>query len=134
MSFENERRDIEARFSTAWAATTPVAYGNVPLEPPQNSSWVRLTILDGDAQQVSIGTGVAGAIHRNAGLIIAQIFTALGAGERPARLLADQVANIFRSAQFSDIICRSPRVEVIGDTGGYYQVNVAVPFQRDTVF
>lgn len=148
MSFVTEVQTIQARFATNWPTyvggspsnpLVPVAYENMKFTPPEQSGpsegcWVRLTVRSGDSVQVSFGGGDKGR-HRAVGLIIIQCFVPEGKGELRARELADYAASIFRNAAMPNgITAKSPRVSYQGNSGGYYQLNLEVPYWRDEVF
>jgi hypothetical protein len=125
-------------FDTGWAATTPIAWPGRDYTPPSNgASWVRLSITESDTNQIEIGAPCPQ--HREAGLIIVQVFTETNKGDGPAITLADQVATIFRRQQvtYTDgrAIFRSPQVRVIGPSAEaeWFQVNVSIPYIRDTL-
>lgn len=148
MSFVTEVQTIQTRFATNWPTYVggtvqnpliPVAYENVDFTPPEQSgisqgAWVRLSIRNGDSNQISFGGGDKG-LHRAMGLIIVQCFVPEGKGEFLVRQLADYASAIFRSVSMSNgIKTKSPRVSYQGNSGGYYQLNVEVPYWRDEVF
>ena len=131
MSVADERKAIESRLAAAWA-TTPIRYENVPFAAP-STPYVALFILDGEGNQVSLGTP---ALRRWTGIIIVQVFVPQDTGTQIAKSYADTIGAIFDRAQFSSgnsgtIRCRVPSVKSIGITNGWNQVNVSVPFIRD---
>lgn len=136
MSYADERAAIEGRWATQWvtgspsAARTPTAYENVPLDPPADSPWVRLTVLNGEGQQISAGDPGSNT-HRYAGVISIQIFTPGGQGTGQAKTLADAAAAVFRNVRFDSIYCRVPYVSGTSLDGSWHQTNVTVPFWRD---
>ena len=132
MTYEVERADIEGRFATLWGSTTPVAYSNVAFTPPADAEWVRLNILDNTTDEIGIGQPNA-QLHRFQGLIVVGIFTPLNTGEKRARQLADQVFSMFKSADFGSVTSWTPYVTVVGESDGYFQVNVTTNFKRDEI-
>jgi hypothetical protein len=131
-------------FVAGWASTTPIAWpGRDFPRPEDGSSWVRLTIDEIDSFQTELGS-VPQTEIRSPGLIIIQIFTEANKGDGPALTLADQVSAIFRKQEVSytdgRAIFRAPRTRVIGITSekgansAWFQVNVSVPYIRDTWF
>ncbi len=131
MGYEAERQAIESRFETQWASATSIDFDNVDFVPTPGTSFVRLTILDGDSRQVSLGDS---PLYRSIGVIIISIFTPLDIGSATGRTLADNAAAIFRGWQSSGIVCRSPSIQRVGKTNGWFQYNVNVPFYRDESF
>jgi|GEM_PF-1105923 hypothetical protein len=129
--FEDERIAIEKRFNDNWT-TTPIVWSNVPFKE-QTTPYVALFILDGEGEQVSLGTV---AMRRWAGVVVIQVFTLPDTGTKLARTYAETIAAIFDRAQFSyggsgTITCRVPSIDPVGVENGWYQVNVNVPFIRD---
>lgn len=131
MSFEAEQKAIEQRFAAQWAEFTPVAYMNVPFTTPNNTPWVRLTVLTGDAHVASMGSTKN---YRNVGIIDIGIFTPIGSAALKERILADRAAVIFRGAQFEGISCKAPSFKTLGVLEGWEQANVSIPFYRDEIF
>lgn len=136
MSFEDERRAIEGRFEEKWANQTKVRWENLEWnEPKEDSSWVSLTIVNVDANQIDLRET---ALHRFDGLIIIQVFVKKDTGTSEMRKRLDTAASIFRRAQFSKgnsgiIKCRSPFYQRVGESGGWNQTNLTVPFIRDAL-
>ena len=131
MSWANERQAIESRLAAAWT-TTPIRYENVPFAQ-QTTPYVALFILDGQGDQISLGTP---ALRRWVGIIVVQVFVPQDTGTQLARSYADTIGAVFDRAQFSSgssgmIRCRIPSVTVVGITNGWSQLNVTIPFIRD---
>lgn len=133
MGFEQQRNDIESRFANAWGATTPIAWQNVAFTPPASGSWVRFSILNGEAQQMSVGS--TAGLYRTAGVLSISIFTEANQGSRAGLLLADQAAAVFRGAAFGNgIKCRAASLAYLGIDGKFYRHEVTVPYYRDEQF
>lgn len=133
--FTAERDAIYKQFLDNWSALQPlvkVAYENKSFTPPPNAAWVRLQIVPGDGRQISFGTD-GNNLHRSAGVIIVQIFVQLDKGELFARQIANSVLAIFGAKQIgSGIICLTPKLTNVGAGDAYFQMNVSVPYQRDS--
>jgi len=130
MSYADARDAICGRFDAHWAGRTPVTWPNHGFAVPSATPWVRLTIVDGEARQASMGNPGAN-LHRHAGVIMVQVFVSIDSGTRTARELADQAAEIFRNQRFDDIRCDVPSVREIGPDDVWFQVNMSCPFRRD---
>jgi len=134
MSFQDERRAIEDRFQTLWAAKTKIRWENIPWEEPKTDpEWVSLSITNGDGEQIELREN---ALHRFSGTIIVQVFTKEMTGTNRARELANDVATIFRRAEFSKgasgtIVTRTTSIRTIGINSGWFQMNAVTPFIRD---
>ena len=135
MSYATLHDAIRARFKAevADAASVSVAYPNAPFtRPTDQSAWVRLSILDGDSNQIELEHN-AGSTYRRAGVVVAQIFTALEQSTGAAMDLADTVAAAFRRVHAASIIYRVPSVTTIGLSDGWWQVNVTCPWESDLI-
>lgn len=134
--FADEREAIEGRFTTNWAAATPVKWENVEFVTPRNKEWVALSIHPTDAKQITL-QGPNDGINRYSGQIVIELFAPDGEGTETVKVLADTAAGIFRRATFSTgssglIRCRIPWFQQVGrNEAGNYQINVIVPFIRD---
>jgi len=134
--FEEERRAIEGRFKNAWGAKTPIRMDNArwkDLDPEETPAYVALFIVNGLGQQIELRET---ALVRFNGQIIVQVFTKERTGNSRARKLANDVADVFRRADFARgssgrIRCRIPTIVRVGDNNGWYQLNVSTPFMRD---
>lgn len=136
MSYAAERTAIMTRWHTQWIAKHPTiryAHGNARLDPKADEPWLRISILSGTSQQISFGAEDKGQ-HRHAGVISIEVFVPLGIGEALARTLLDDATEVFRSADFSGILCRAPSVAPPFTTSNYYKISTTIPFQRDEVF
>lgn len=139
MSFEDERNAIESRFAanfTALAANR-IKWENATFKEPNNGSWVALTILSGDAQQIDLGS--PNALHRYVGIIQIDVFVPPDTGTAGARALADDIEPIFRNVQFSagtsgTITTRAPSYRPIGLDGGWFHGVVSMAYYRDKSF
>lgn len=137
MSAVAENTAIRTLFNAGWASATPVGYPNEPFTPPDDEAFVVLSIKAGDAFQYELGSPKVG--FRHPGLLFVMIMSPPDKGNNAALVLADTAAAIFRrqSSSFADgrILYRAPSIETIGLTDeGWFQVNVVVPFIRDSYF
>ncbi len=125
MSFADERQTIENRFNIEWTAT-PIAYDNVPFNPPANSDWVRLNIQNGDSGYRSLESTV-----RHTGIINVQIFTPVNKATKTSRQYADIAADIFSDQRFGDVVTDVSSISIVGDDDAWLQTNVTTPYYRD---
>lgn len=129
--FEQQLADIETRFAANFTACL-VKYPNSNIRPGANETFCELLVSDIDSNRASIG--VDSPLHRNHGVIIANIHVPKGSGTHTARQYADLAADVFRDSQFSGITCRSPDVRDVGDVQGWYVVSMMCAFFRDKIF
>ena len=138
------RETIGSLFNANWdSGTTPVAWPNRSIDPPQDANWVSMEIFQTDSFQVEIGS--SNNQHRTTGLIILVVNTPLNAGDKAALDLADTAANIFRNnkrvsaGSDGDVKFRNPIIRVVGpdqvdvEKSVYFKVNVEIPFEYDFV-
>lgn len=137
MSAVKENTAIRTLFNAGWAGATPVAYPNEPFTPPDDVEYAVLSIKADDAFQHELGSPMV--TFRQPGLIFVMIFAPPDTGNNVALALADTAAAIFRkqSSTIVDgrILYRAPSIETIGLTDeGWFQVNVVIPYIRDSFF
>jgi hypothetical protein len=125
MSFVNERAYIEARLSANWA-TTPIDWENVDFDTPNNSPWIRLSVLNGESDRRNINSG-----KRHLGLVVIQIFVPINTGTNTIRGYADTLAAVFEDQDFDDVECGIASIAIIGNSDVWYQVNVTIPYRRN---
>ena len=123
MTYAAERAAIETRFRDAWSAT-PVAWPNVPFTPPA-TAWVRFRLLSGAASNETLANGVA-----YPGIIDIGVFVPEGVGTGQAATLADDAAAIFSNQRFSGVTCGAAYAIPVGESDGWHQVTVTVPYIR----
>ncbi len=129
MSYQQARASIESHFKEAWAGRTPVAYDGHTMTAAPNR--VRLTIIDGEGRQASIGTPGSN-VARYAGVIALQVYTEGGKGTAASRALEDAITDIFRNAALGEIRCGIPYVSGSDEEPPLLIRTVMVPFTRDT--
>lgn len=144
LEYEDERQAIEGQVEAGWAALgdpIQVGYSNVRFQEPapvKNVCWMRLTIINGETFQQSLGPNPC---HRAPGQIVAQLFVPEESGTNDIRIRADQFIAMFLSAtgqplEFSAgnsgrIRTELGRMITDGITNGWLQVRAIVPFVRD---
>lgn len=130
MTYKAESIAIESRFAAAFTACS-VKYSNVQFDPTPGEAFAEINIIIADSIRASIGDT---NLHRNVGIISVNIYEPLHTGTATGKEKADLAAAVFRSASFSGITCRSPKVVEVGEIGEWYVINMSVPFFRDENF
>lgn len=133
MGFAATESTIRTRFNTQWSSlrpTIPVFFDNAgdEVQPPQNSAWVRLTVLPGASQQVEMGRLRR---WRRVGIIALQIFVPAASGTGLASELGDTVIEIFEGLTLSGVIFRATTLNRVGLDGAWLQYNANTPYQAD---
>ena len=126
MSFADERTEIENRLQDNWI-DTPVAWDNITFNQPNNSSWIRLNILNGSTEYRAINYA-----KRYNGIINVQIFVPIKTGSSFARDYADTIVSLFESQTFDSVVCDVSSVTIVGSDAKWYQINVDTPYWRDS--
>lgn len=128
MSYSAARADIEGHFATNWGTRTPVGFDGHNFTPAKNS--VRLTILDGEGRQASIGAPGSN-VARYAGVVALQVFTEGGKGTAASRVYEDAIADIFRNKDVGAIRFGIPYVSGSLEEPPFLVRTLMVPFSRD---
>ena len=154
MSYDRERAVLTEFFKTSWANTgAGVLLPTYPrpeiltenddrdqnyLRQQAVAFWMRIAFGTGPTRLVDLRQT---AISRFGGTFITQVFTKMGSGSGLALQVADACVDIFWALQreFMDgttsIKFRQPgQVQRIGESNGWYQVNVTAAFIRDTYY
>lgn len=129
-----EKEIIAGLFSDAWTETAIAWPGKAFKTPDADTvSWVEFNILNGEASQQS--TGAPGRnVFRHPGIVSLLIFTPARLGEEEALRLADLAAEVYRNETSEpDIRFSAPSINKLGFVKNYHQVNVSIPFNRDSL-
>lgn len=132
-TFEQERAAIYEHFYSNYRLT-PITWNNQEMNfvPNDQEAWVRLSIINGDALQGSIGTT---KLFRYVGTVIVQVFTKTNTGIALSNQIVDEIDSIFKVLRLStvNIQFRTPYRVDAGQNNGWQQVNVNCPFFRHSV-
>jgi hypothetical protein len=126
MSRFTEQSIIESFFKTSWPYT-PIAVENINFNDKLIDEWVRLTVIPSDSNLPYLGQ----ATTREHGIISVQVFTKAGTGSGAAKKYADQISDLFKYLDIERIRCLMPSIDTIGESGGWYQVNVTTKYSRE---
>ena len=120
------RNDVKATllkyFTEEWGTRTTVAYDNVEFTPPDNSSWVRVSVVNNNSLQYSLGEEGSRKFERY-GLILFQVFTPLNVGTYEGDVLCEDIINIFESKRFGTIHTYSGTYGEVGSDDKWFQFN-----------
>ena len=132
-TFDSVRAAVQDRWLAQWIdggpARTPTAFENIEYEPVKDVSFARLTIRNGDGQQLTMGSNRS---YRQRGLILIEIFTPAGKGTGESDRLVDAATIIFRGVTFGGITTFAP--EVINNPtteADWYKVDINFPYKWD---
>ena len=135
MSFDSERSAIEARFLAQWVTGSPasprtaIGMPGHTFTPPVGQSSVRLSILNGQGLNMSMGDPGANLV-RYAGVLMINIFTPGGEGTKAARDLADLIQPIFTNWRSGTLLFRTMDTGPADETPPFYMLPVSFAFER----
>lgn len=124
------QKAIETRFRDNWPdQSVELRFENEARKKP-TGKFIRLNIRN--LRPIESGYSGGKILYRRPGIIWAQCFVPAKTGTQQARVMADDVADIFEGQQFSEITCNEAEVEEIGDDGeGFWQANAKIYFDHD---
>lgn len=136
MGYAATEQTIRERFVAQWAAlhpTVPYTFDNQGQDdsfPTRDTAWVRVVILDGEAEQVEMGNTRR---WRRTGLVVVQIFVPSGEGTGEAAQLCDSVRDIYEGRTINGVIFRATSRNRVGRgrDAVWVQWNASTPFQAD---
>jgi len=112
------------------ANSLPTLYDNQnedTFDKPDNAMWCRLSIKDGEARQIAAG-GSGGNTYRRPGVMIAQLFSPVGVGDKAQRAMVEKIEAVFRCVTVTGVRFSTPTPRIVGRIGDEWQVNVVCPF------
>lgn len=129
------RAMVSERFLTEWTLlhpTIPIEIEDVPFKQPKTGSWVRLSILQNPANQVSIGRRV---LIRTNGFLQIDVMGPAERGLKVVKGLAEDAANIFFSQKFKTAeitaVFDEKHVDKAPTTGEFVRIMARVFFIYD---
>jgi len=133
MGYEAIGTTIRTRFDTEFPllqASVPYTFDNQgELNAfTKDEAWVRVTILNGTAQQVEMGNKKR---WRRPGVLEIQIFLPTGDGTGLKDRIGDTIRDIFEGRTIDGVVFRATSLERSGIDGPWIQFNCSTPFQAD---
>ena len=123
----NTQATLDSYLEANWN-TTPVAWENLPFNPPE-TSWIEPIMSIDISQNVTIGL----TRKRHFGTYTIRIFCPLNTGPAESKLLADQLITLLENQRPDpDLLTYSGTFQRIGNDGhGWYQANALITFTSD---
>lgn len=130
MSLELVERESEQHLQAEFAMV-PIDLGQPGFIRPKGQAWIRHTVLSG----LDTSVEVTADSYETTGLISVQIFTPIDApeGRRQNARLYDEVAAVYRDAEFGGVRTYQPSRTVQGESDGWWQSNLTVNFETLTI-
>lgn len=126
--------EISKVFNDAWtlAGYSNVAWDDLPAATPASEAvWARVSIQHATGTQGSLAGEQGVRRWDNRGVLIVQVFAPVGDGKKKVREAAQVVVNAYRGAKDGSVWFRNTRMNEIGASGAFNQINVITDFQYD---
>ena len=127
---------VEQTLRGQWSAT-PLVFENEDWPTPDTPApWVLVELFGDFFDQQSIGGGPALAdnLWREGGVLLMHVMTPNGTGTREARVLAKQLADLFRGQDIGGVEFKGASIgagEKGTEDGNYFRMTASVTWQRD---
>ena len=131
-TFNDVRSAIEGRVATEMANSPAitVSYANVPFTPPDGDSWIRVAIQFNDNNYLTL-RGPTTGFNRQSGIVLIDIFTAIGVGTGANYTIAERVKDLFDRVTVSSVTfdaASGPFTVQPASPEAYFQTQVSVTF------
>lgn len=136
-TFLEANNEILDAFKAAWDPTGNLAlYENLKGAKPAGSSdsWARVTVRHVTGEQASLSNDAGVRRWERNGILTVQVFVPLAEGLQEGYNLAKIIADAFEGATTpSAVWFRNVRVNEVGPSGEWFQINVLIDFTYDEV-
>ncbi len=131
-TYNDVRAAIEGRIATEMANSPAiqVAYANVPFTPPDADSWVQVQLQFNENEYFTLQAPTTG-FNRQTGVVVVNIFTAVGVGTGANYTIAERVKDLFDRVTVSNITfdaASGPAVIQPAAPEAYFQTQLSVTF------
>lgn len=133
MTADEARDEMFSVLKAAWDTTTVpsnMAYPDKPFSPPSDSAWARASIRTATGRQSNLAGAMGVKRYTQTGTLWVQVFAPVGDGMVKAYALAQTVVNAYRTAR-GTVWYRNPRMQEVGASGAFEQVNCMIDFSYD---
>jgi hypothetical protein len=122
------KKAINDRFIASWGATTTYTFANEEFsQPTADQSWVRLTMINYDGGQETMGKKGSRRYERY-GLIIANIFTPIEAGTSKGDELGTALQVLFEGERFNGVVVNNSTIRDKGVEDQWYHTMFEAEF------
>lgn len=111
----------------------PVEWPDVSGKPKTNGTWLRVVLRHADGRQVSLSDEIGQRRWQNTGVLFLQVFSPVGTAIVSGYDVAHALMNAYRTFQHSILWVTNPRMNEVGNSGAYEQINVSIDFNYDDV-
>lgn len=119
----------------AWAPSGyPMQYTDVGGAPPDiQTPWARVILRHVSGGQASLAGADGTSRWYNQGTLFVQVFAPVGDGSTAAYDAAQIILDALRGARAGAVWFRNPRINEVGTSGAFEQVNVISEFTYDAI-
>ena len=134
---------IEARLNDNYSGDREIFYpasvDDAPKPTQFADGYIKATFATGVTAAFQADTGApSNPRFRHPGLLILSVFFPRGKGMAEGDAEAEALATIFRgqsdASGTTTVKYRAPNIRPVGPSGSWYQIDVEIPFDRDTVY
>ena len=133
MSFLDDEKTLLTKLVTDLGAAQPTIKVKLPndVKTITDDLWADAAVSPGDTKNISTGNGTGNKRIRTVGIVQICVMAKPDGGSGPAMGLADVIAGIMQNWKSGNLRTRAATIQRLGLSGGWYQVNVIVPYQSD---
>lgn len=117
--------------------TMPIVWDDVDDQPPHAdpaAPWARFLIRHSKGRQASLSGAQATKRWIRGGLLVVQLFAPGGDGQRVGDELVSIILDAFEGGTTTGgVLFRNSRINEVGQSGGWHQVNIIVEFEYDEI-
>ncbi len=133
----NDGRDLILQpLHDAWQAADygPILYTDVGGKvPDSNVVWARAILRHVSGGQASLACFDGKSRWANQGTLFVQVFGPIGDGSTAAYDAAQLVASAYKGKRSGGVWFRNPRINEVGTTGDFEQINFMTEFNYDQI-
>ena len=136
MTFDEARDVMVGVFYSAWKTlgSLPIVWTDIPGDVPKGETvWARVTLRHATGGQASLAGEDGARRWKREGTLFVQVFAPVGDGSVKVYATAQAVSNAFQSARGLSVWFRNIRINEVGTSGAFEQINVLVDFTYDDV-
>jgi len=135
MTFDEARDIILGVFKAAWDPTGfPAVWTDLPGSAPTSETvWARATIRHATGAQASLAGENGARRWARTGTVYIQVFAPVGDGSKAGYEAAQIVVNAFQASRHENVWFRDVRMNELGTSGAFEQLNVLATFSYDDV-
>lgn len=132
-SYNDVRSTIESRIATEMALSPsfPVSYQNVPFTPPNNSTWISVSVRFGSKTYATL-IGPSSGKNRQVGTLVVDVYSPIGAGPGANLTVAERLKDLFDRQTVSGVIfadASGPAQVLPASPEDYFQTQTTITFE-----